>query len=89
MERFSNKLRIIAGDTNFFLEKIFSKKNKYSYLIKPMMYGVFSGGKRYWQLKSCFKLNPGRESWVAEFINAGMFHSFFWRRDIWHLFYEA
>ena len=43
MQKFSDKLNAIAGDTNACLKKFFSKKNKYSYLIKPMKYGVFSG----------------------------------------------
>jgi len=47
MMDFSNKLSVIANDTNTYLKKIFFKKNKYSYLVEPMKYGVFSGGKRF------------------------------------------
>ena len=57
MQRFSNKLRVIAEDTNIYLKKIFSTKSKYSHLIKPMMYGVFSGGKRF---RSAIIVNTGK-----------------------------
>ena len=57
MENFANKLNIIANDTNTYLKKIFLKKNKYSYLIKPMKYGVFSGGKRF---RSTIIVNTGK-----------------------------
>ena len=57
MTNFSNKLSVIANDTNNYLKKIFLKKNKYSYLIKPMKYGVFSGGKRF---RSAIIVNTGK-----------------------------
>ena len=57
MQKFSNKLSVIADDTNTYLKKIFLKKNKYSYLIKPMRYGVFSGGKRF---RSAIIVNTGK-----------------------------
>jgi len=57
MQKFSDKLNVIAGDTNSCLKKFFSKKNKYSYLIKPMKYGVFSGGKRF---RSAIIVNVGK-----------------------------
>ena len=57
MQKFSNKLSVIADDTNTYLKKIFLRKNKYSYLIKPMRYGVFSGGKR---LRSAIIVNTGK-----------------------------
>ena len=57
MQEFSNKLSVIASDTNNYLKKIFLKKNKYSYLIKPMQYGVFSGGKRF---RSAIIVNTGK-----------------------------
>ena len=47
MEDFSKKLNIIARDTNICLKKILKKNNKYSHLINPMKYSVFSGGKRF------------------------------------------
>ena len=57
MQKFSDKLSVIAGDTNVCLKKIFLKKDKYSYLIKPMKYGVFSGGKRF---RSAITVNTGK-----------------------------
>ena len=57
MQKFSNKLSVIADDTNAYLKKFFLRKNKYSYLIKPMKYGVFSGGKR---LRSAIIVNTGK-----------------------------
>ena len=57
MEDFSNNLRIIANDTNAYLKKIFLKKNKYSYLIEPMKYSIFSGGKRF---RSVIIVNTGK-----------------------------
>ena len=58
MQKFSNKLNVIADDTNaIYLKKFFLKKNKYSYLIKPMKYGVFSGGKRF---RSAIIVNTGK-----------------------------
>ena len=57
MQKFSDKLSVIAGDTNVCLKKIFLKKDKYSYLIKPMKYGVFSGGKRF---RSAIIVNVGK-----------------------------
>jgi len=57
MQKFSDKLNVIARDTNSCLKKFFFKKNKYSYLIKPMKYGVFSGGKRF---RSAIIVNVGK-----------------------------
>jgi len=57
MDNFSKKLNIIANDTNIYLKKIFSKKKKYEYLIKPMRYGLFSGGKRF---RSAIIINTGK-----------------------------
>ena len=57
MQKFSDKLNVIARDTNAYLKKFFFKKNKYSYLIKPMKYGVFSGGKRF---RSAIIVNVGK-----------------------------
>ena len=39
------RLNKIANDTNFFLKK-FLKKQKKTPLLKPMIYGLFSGGKK-------------------------------------------
>ena len=57
MRKFSEKLNIIAEDTNLCLKKFFIEKNKYSYLIKPMKYSVFSGGKRF---RSAIIVNTGK-----------------------------
>jgi len=55
MRKYSKKLSIIAKDTNNYLKKIFSK-TKYSHLIDPMKYSVFSGGKRF---RSSILVNTG------------------------------
>jgi len=47
MSNFSSKLNIIANNTNSYLKSFFSKQQINSYLLKPMKYGVFSGGKRF------------------------------------------
>ena len=57
MKDFSKKLNVIAKDTNIYLKKIFLKQNKYKYLIKPMKYGIFSGGKRF---RSSIIVNTGK-----------------------------
>jgi len=57
MKKFSKKLSVIAHDTNNYLKKFFLKKNTYSYLTKPMKYGVFSGGKRF---RSSIIVNTGK-----------------------------
>ena len=57
MQNFSDKLNIIANDTNIFLKKIFLKKNNISYLDKSMKYSLFSGGKRF---RSAIVVNTGK-----------------------------
>ena len=57
MKNFSNKLSRIANDTNNYLKNFFLKRNKYSYLVKPMKYGIFSGGKRF---RSAIIVNTGK-----------------------------
>ena len=47
MTQTASKSIKIAKHTNDYLKKFLFKKNSYSYLIKPMKYGVFSGGKRF------------------------------------------
>ena len=47
MENFSGKLNTIAQNTDSYLKSVFLKQNSKSHLIKPMKYGVFSGGKRF------------------------------------------
>ena len=55
------KLNKIAIDTNNFLKKYLKKQNKTD-LIKPMSYGLFSGGKKIrskiiYDIGSIFKIN--------------------------------
>ena len=57
MESYSNKLSVIARDTNIYLKKFFLKKKKYSYLINPMKYSILSGGKRF---RSEIVVNTGK-----------------------------
>ena len=47
MSVFSSKLNTIANGTNSYLKSFFSKQKKNSFLLEPMKYGVFSGGKRF------------------------------------------
>ncbi len=57
MLKYTEKLNLIAKDTNVYLKKFFLKKQKYSYLAKPMKYGIFSGGKRF---RSSVIVNTGK-----------------------------
>ncbi len=57
MLKYTEKLNLIAKDTNAYLKKFFLKKQKYSYLAKPMKYGIFSGGKRF---RSSVIVNTGK-----------------------------
>ena len=57
MSVFSSKLNNIANSTNSYLKSFFSKQKKNSYLLKPMKYGVFSGGKRF---RSAIVVNTGK-----------------------------
>ena len=57
MLNYSKKLNLIAKDTNIYLKSFFLKKDKYSYLSKPMMYSIFSGGKRF---RSSIIVNTGK-----------------------------
>jgi len=54
---FSSKLNTIADSTNSYLKSFFLKQKKNSYLLKPMKYGVFSGGKRF---RSAIVVNTGK-----------------------------
>ena len=56
MPAFLNKLNIVAKNTNSYLKNYFLKEKKNSYLLKPMKYGVFSGGKRF---RSAIVINTG------------------------------
>ena len=57
MKKFLKKLDKIAKDTNLFLRKLLSNKNNKNYLVQPMKYGVFSGGKRF---RSAIIVNTGK-----------------------------
>ena len=57
MPIFSNKLNTIASNTNSYLKSFFLKQKSNSYLLQPMKYGVFSGGKRF---RSTIVVNTGR-----------------------------
>ena len=45
MSRFQNKIRQISKDTEKYLLQYFKKQDTKSYLLKPMKYGLFPGGK--------------------------------------------
>ena len=57
MSIFSIKLNTIANNTNSYLKSFFLKQKKNSYLLEPMKYGVFSGGKRF---RSAIVVNTGK-----------------------------
>ena len=57
MSIFSDKLNTIASNTNSYLKSFFLKQKSNSYLLQPMRYGVFSGGKRF---RSTIVVNTGR-----------------------------
>ena len=57
MSNFPNKLNIIAKNTDNYLKSVLSKQSDHSYLIKPMKYGVLSGGKRF---RSAVLVNTGK-----------------------------
>ena len=57
MSEYSNKLNIIANNTNQYLKKFFLRQNKKSHLTKPIKYGLFSGGKRF---RSAIVVNIGK-----------------------------
>ena len=57
MTVFFTKLNTIANNTNSYLKSFFLKQKNNSYLLKPMKYGVFSGGKRF---RSAIIVNTGK-----------------------------
>ena len=57
MADFNKKLIAIAKDVDFYLSKFFSKQGNNSYLIKPIKYGIFSGGKKF---RSSIIVNTGK-----------------------------
>lgn len=57
MSVFSIKLNTIANSTNSYLKNFFLNQKSNSYLLQPMKYGVFSGGKRF---RSAIVVNAGK-----------------------------
>jgi len=57
MSIFSAKLNTIANNTNSYLKSLFLKQKNNSYLLQPMKYGIFSGGKRF---RSAIIVNTGK-----------------------------
>ena len=57
MSIFPSKLNTIANNTNSYLKSFFLKQKNNSYLLQPMKYGVFSGGKRF---RSAIVVNTGK-----------------------------
>ena len=57
MSIFLRKLNTIANSTNSYLKKFFLKQKNNSYLLYPMKYGIFSGGKRF---RSAIVVNTGK-----------------------------
>jgi len=57
MLNISNKIKKIGKNTDLYLKNVFLRQNTNSYLIKPMKYSVFSGGKR---LRSSIVVNTGK-----------------------------
>ena len=57
MSIFSAKLNTIANNTNSYLKSFFLKQKNNSYLLQPMQYGIFSGGKRF---RSAIIVNTGK-----------------------------
>jgi len=57
MLTFSKNLNVIANNTNSYLKKFFLEQKNRSYLLKPMKYGIFSGGKRF---RSAIVVNTGK-----------------------------
>jgi farnesyl diphosphate synthase len=57
MQVYSSKLNLIAKNTDLYLKDIFLRQKNKSRLIKPMKYGLFSGGKRF---RSAIVVNVGK-----------------------------
>ena len=57
MSIFQSKLNTVANSTNSYLKRFFLRQKNNSYLLKPMKYGIFSGGKRF---RSSIIVNTGR-----------------------------
>ena len=57
MAAFTRKLNIIAKNKNSYLKSFFFRQRSNSYLLRPMKYGIFSGGKRF---RSAIVVNTGK-----------------------------
>ena len=57
MPNFNKKLKFIAGKTDLYLKRFLLNQKKKSELIKPMKYGLFSGGKKF---RSSIVVNTGK-----------------------------
>ena len=57
MSNFFSKLDNIAKKTDLYLKGVFLNQDQNSYLVRPMRYGVFSGGKRF---RSAIVVNTGK-----------------------------
>ena len=57
MSTFHSRLNIIAKNTNSYLKNYFERQETDSYLLQPIKYGVFSGGKRF---RSAIVVNAGK-----------------------------
>ena len=57
MSNFLIKLNKIARDVDSYLKILFLNQEKNSFLIKPMKYGLFSGGKRF---RAAIVVNMGK-----------------------------
>ena len=57
MSTFHSRLNIIAKNTNSYLKNYFARQETNSYLLQPIKYGVFSGGKRF---RSAIVVNAGK-----------------------------
>jgi len=57
MSNFLSKLNKIAKDVNNYLKILFLNQEKDSFLVKPMKYGLFSGGKRF---RAAIVINMGK-----------------------------
>tara|TARA_Y100000590_G_C15690785_1_gene1003332 strand:+ start:273 stop:1157 length:885 start_codon:yes stop_codon:yes gene_type:complete len=57
MSNFSKKLNKTAKDVNNYLKFLFSQQRQKSFLIKPMKYSLFSGGKRF---RTAIIVNTGK-----------------------------
>ena len=68
MSTFHSRLNIIAKNTNSYLKSYFARQETDSYLLQPIKYGVFSGGKRF---RSAIVVNAGKIFNIDSFETSG------------------